>query len=139
MNCNKDILHLQYFIEIILKYSSVTYRELHSQLLDCYDGMQTVLAKMSKKEDCLAYAETYRRKAFAKLREQDEQRPLNPDMMPFLIEQMNKEVTEFNSTVIYYSVLETLLLIWVIKPGFGIVRFYSTKWVNKEMPLEVIH
>lgn len=41
------------------------------------------------------------------------------------MEHIHRVVSEQNATVIFYSLLEHCLLLWVLVPGVGLVRFYS--------------
>ena len=40
---------------------------------------------------------------------------------------MRRIVSEQKATVLYYSLLNNFLLLWVLQPAEGVVRFYSGK------------
>lgn len=43
------------------------------------------------------------------------------------IDKMSRVVSQQNATVLYYQILPSQLLIWVLQPGEGVVRFYNGK------------
>ncbi|KAK7502589.1 hypothetical protein BaRGS_00006164 [Batillaria attramentaria] len=105
-------------------------KEYHTQLSECYDGMLTVLAKLGDKEECLQYAEAHRKRSVTQLPNyhvtcagathyHDMHREV------WGMERMHRVVSQQNSTVIFYSLLEHALLMWVLQPGAGLVRFYT--------------
>lgn len=96
--------------------------ELHVQLKSCYEGIQNVLAKMGKKAECLEYSEAFKKKHSS---QKSEGHIGMFDM--WLFEKMMRVVGQQNATVLYYTVLPSRLLIWVLQPGEGLTRFYSLK------------
>ena len=39
---------------------------------------------------------------------------------------MHRIVSEQSATVLYYTLMDQLLLIWVLQPAVGVARFYTT-------------
>ena len=39
---------------------------------------------------------------------------------------MHRIVSEQSATVLYYSLMDQLLLLWVLQPAIGVARFYTT-------------
>ncbi|XP_059149912.1 tetratricopeptide repeat protein 28-like [Physella acuta] len=107
------------------------------QLGQCYDGMQTVLASMSNKLGCLQYAEAHRKRGLLSVPHfQSNYRASNHSLDScselWETDHLKQIVSQQNGTVLYYSLLDNLLLLWVLSPGEGIIRFYSAKSsVNK--------
>lgn len=108
--------------------------EYHQQLIQCYDGMQCVLTKLGSKDQCLQFAEMYRRRHLT-------QKPgyvasVSPGLTTYNqgsvlevwnIERMNRAVSQQSAHILYYSLINSHVLLWVLAPGQGIVRFYSRK------------
>ncbi|XP_052220078.1 tetratricopeptide repeat protein 28-like [Dreissena polymorpha] len=105
--------------------------EYYMQLQECYDGIQTVHAKLGNKEEALQFAEAYRKRSLTQthnyqasaLTSQSHTAPW--DM--WTVERMGRVVSQQNSTVLYYSLLTDQLLLWVLQPGAGLVRFYARR------------
>ena len=116
--------------------------EYHTQLSECYDGIQTVLARLGNKEECLQYAEAFRKRPLTQthnyqasaMTSQSHTAPW--DM--WTVERMKRVVSQQNSTILYYSLVKTHLLLWVLQPGEGLVRFYSKKAFGDESMIEVV-
>ncbi|XP_067661035.1 tetratricopeptide repeat protein 28-like [Haliotis asinina] len=100
------------------------------QLLECYDGIQSVLSKLGNKEECLQFAEGFRKRTVTQLPSYAS--TLGQTIPSTLalrnlwsVERMNRSVSQQNGTVLYYSLLDSSLLLWVLQPGRGLVRFYT--------------
>ena len=142
----KYFLHLIPFLETKIREhmeeDSHCPDEYHIQLRECYDGIQTVLTKLGNKEECLQFAEAFRKRPLTQthnyqasaLTSQSHTAPWDI----WTVERMNRIVSEQNSTVLYYSLLKTNLLIWLLKPGEGLVRFYSRKAAGEENMIESV-
>lgn len=107
--------------------------EYHEQLRECYDGIQNVLCKMGNKEECLQYAEAYRKRYITQI----QSHPVSfisygPQTDFWAVDRMSRLVNEQNAAVVYYSVLSHRVLSWVFVPGSGLVRFYSGKSADVE-------
>lgn len=107
--------------------------EYHEQLRECYDGIQNVLCKMGNKEECLQYAEAYRKRYITQIKGH----PVSfinygPQTDFWAVDRMSRLVNEQNAAVVYYSVLSHRVLSWVFVPGSGLVRFYSGKSADVE-------
>ncbi|KAL8606426.1 hypothetical protein ACOMHN_060331 [Nucella lapillus] len=111
-------------------------REYWEQLSECYDGMLTVLAKMGVKEEALQYAEAHRKRTITQLPNyhvtcagvthfHDAHREA------WTFERMHRVVSQQSATVIFYSLLEHALLVWVLQPGVGLVRFYTGRYFKE--------
>ena len=116
--------------------------EYHTQLSECYDGIQTVLTKLGNKEECLQYAEAFRKRPLTQTHNyQASAMTSQSHTAPWdiwTVERMNRVVSQQNSTVLYYSLLKTHLLLWVLKPGEGLVRFYSKKAAEGDNMIETV-
>ncbi|XP_048245138.1 tetratricopeptide repeat protein 28-like [Haliotis rufescens] len=109
------------------------------QLLECYDGVQSVLSKLGNKEECLQFAEGYRKRTITQL--PNFTSTLGQTIPSTLalrdvwtVERMNRAVSQQNGTVMYYSLLDSSLLLWVLQPARGLVRFYSGR-AGKDMSM----
>ncbi|CAL1537155.1 unnamed protein product [Lymnaea stagnalis] len=94
--------------------------------------MQTILSAMSNKLGCLQYAEAHRKRSLITLPNfqltcRADNHSLDSSREIWGTDHMKRIVSSQNATVLYYSLLENQLLIWVLAPGEGVVRFYSTK------------
>ncbi|KAK3087168.1 hypothetical protein FSP39_002523 [Pinctada imbricata] len=102
--------------------------EYYNQLEDCYDGMQSVLSKLGNKEECLEIAEAYRKRSLTQI-------PGYPSSFVYHgsqserwnVDRMCRVVDQQNALVLYYSVVGTRALVWIISPGKGLMRFYAGK------------
>lgn len=134
----------KYFVQLIslLEGKIVQHREeatfcpaaYAQQLLECYDGIQSILAQLGNKEECLQYAEAHRKQKIlsnSSLATVDIQCILeyksSPSVDMWSIEKIHHVVSQQNATVLYYSILDNKLLLWVLQPGLGIVRFYASR------------
>ncbi|XP_041369335.1 tetratricopeptide repeat protein 28-like [Gigantopelta aegis] len=137
----QDIEHARKYFEKLIPYFESKLQEhkeedthcpseYEKQLLNCYDGIQMVLGKLGVKDECLQYAEAYRRRCVTQL----------PNFSPtpgqgmaisgmvsdvWTVNRMNRALSQQNATVLYYSLLEKTFLLWVLQPGLGLTRFYS--------------
>ena len=101
--------------------------ELHSQLLECFNGVQNVLAKLGNHRECLVYAEVSRQK-LVNLKSHNKCLPtLHKDSIHESLDKIINIVHQQNATVLYYTLLHNALLLWVLHPGIGIARFYAGK------------
>ncbi|XP_076455182.1 uncharacterized protein LOC143289867 isoform X2 [Babylonia areolata] len=105
-------------------------KEYEDQLSECYDGMLTVLAKMGDKEEALQYAEAHRKRSITQLPNYHVTcagvthfHDVHHEAWTY--ERMHRVVSQQSATVIFYSLLEHALLMWVLQPGAGLVRFYT--------------
>ncbi|XP_060081998.1 tetratricopeptide repeat protein 28-like [Ylistrum balloti] len=108
--------------------------EYHQQLVKCYDGMQCVLAKLGNKDECLQFAEMYRRRHLTQ--QAGYLGSLSSGLTGYshgsvlevwTLDRINRVVSQQSAYILYYSLINSHLLLWVIAPGQGIVRFYSRK------------
>ncbi|KAK6195644.1 hypothetical protein SNE40_001029 [Patella caerulea] len=104
--------------------------EYRQQLKECYDGVVNVLAKMGNKEECLEYAENCRKRCITELPNfstvpgQNVYGSSNSwDMWSF--QKLARTVSGQNATILYYSLLDYNLLLWVLQPADGMTRFYA--------------
>lgn len=117
--------------------------EYYMQLRECYDGIQTVHAKLGNKEECLQFAEAYRKRSLTQTHNyQSSALTSLSHTAPWdiwSIERMGRVVSQQNCTVLYYSLLTEYLLLWVLQPGPGLVRFYSRRAKgNEENMIETV-
>ncbi|KAK7094678.1 tetratricopeptide repeat protein 28-like [Littorina saxatilis] len=105
-------------------------REYYEQLSQCNDGMLTVLAKMGDKEEALQYAEAHRKRTVTQLPNHHVTcagvahfHDVHHEAWTY--DRMHRVVSQQSGTVLFYSLLEHALLLWVIQPGVGLVRFYT--------------
>ncbi|XP_052790745.1 tetratricopeptide repeat protein 28-like isoform X2 [Mya arenaria] len=116
--------------------------EYHTQLQECYDGIQAVHAKLGNKDECLQFAEAYRKRTLTQthnyqstaLTSQSHTAPW--DM--WTVERMGRVVSQQNSPVLYYSLLSQHLLLWVLQPGQGLTRFYCKKAEEPHSMIETV-
>lgn len=129
----KDIEQAREYFEALIPFYETKIREhrdedtycppdYQKQLTECYDGMQCVLSKLGNKNECLQVAEAYRKRYVTQIPGY-----ISHHMGLDTIDHLLRIVNEQNSNVLYYSLLPSRLLIWVLIPGEGIVRFYSGK------------
>ncbi|XP_035685485.1 tetratricopeptide repeat protein 28-like isoform X1 [Branchiostoma floridae] len=105
-----------------------------------YDGMLSSLSKLGNTDQALEYTECHRRQ---NLLWTLNVRPQIPDCSklfedpgslanlvgrfdPLKIQQLFDIVNVTNKTVLYYSVVNDSLLLWVLQPGKGVARFYKS-------------
>ncbi|KAL5012513.1 hypothetical protein ScPMuIL_011064 [Solemya velum] len=124
-------------------------KEYYSQLSECYNGIQTVLSKLGNKEECLQYAEMSRKQSNGDVEEANMLSLANYGLEDSSVvssvaghslwrdvcdlEKVNRIVSQQNATLLYYSVLQDSLLLWVLQPGQGITRFYHGKCADGNM------
>ncbi|XP_077986923.1 uncharacterized protein LOC144441240 [Glandiceps talaboti] len=106
--------------------------ELKTALLNCYDGMQISLCKLEKQDTALEYAEGYRLAKFdeiikKKLNTEDEGIKKSEIAKLPSREELCKVVNRQSATVLYYSMTDAYLLIWVLKPSEGVIRVQVEK------------
>ncbi|KAI8771455.1 tetratricopeptide repeat protein 28 [Biomphalaria glabrata] len=112
------------------------------QLSQCYDGMQTILSAMSNKLACLQYAEAQRKRRVISLPNFQSTCRAGNHSLDLMLEvwgtdHMNRIVSFQNATVLYYSLLDNILLLWVLSPGQGVTRFYSTKGSSQNLTKKI--
>ncbi|GFR63069.1 tetratricopeptide repeat protein 28 [Elysia marginata] len=105
--------------------------EYETQLAQCYDGMQTVLARASNKLGCLQYAEAHRKRSVVALPNfqatcRASNHSLDSSREIWGTDHMHRIVSEQTATVLYYTLMDQLLLLWVLQPAVGVARFYTT-------------
>ncbi|XP_074655351.1 uncharacterized protein LOC141908946 isoform X2 [Tubulanus polymorphus] len=110
------------------------------QLAECYSGIQLVLSKIGTPEETLRYSEAARQQTVITdvgeivnltsslidlntIRSDRDSRFLDS----WSLNRLLRVVDQQSATVIYYTVTGFRLLLWLLQPGRGIVRFYSTK------------
>ena len=104
--------------------------ELYSQLYECFDGIQNVLSKLGNHRECLIYAEASRQKSITLSRSinlmgsNKTLSNLKKGSFQWSLDNILNVVHEQNATVLYYTVLNNALLLWVLQPGVGIAKFY---------------
>ncbi|GFN95683.1 tetratricopeptide repeat protein 28 [Plakobranchus ocellatus] len=118
--------------------------EYETQLVQCYDGMQTVLARSSNKLGCLQYAEAHRKRSVVALPNfqatcRASNHSLDSSREIWGTDHMHRIVSEQSATVLYYSLMDQLLLLWVLQPAVGVARFYTTNTTkDNTFPNQVI-
>ena len=113
--------------------------ELHSQLFECFDGIQTVLAKLGNYRECLVYAEASRQNLMTLKYSNNCLPTFSKGSIQESLDKIINFVHQQNSTVLYYTVLNNALLLWVLQPGIGIARFYAGKnnLADQTMPQQI--
>ncbi|XP_071154491.1 tetratricopeptide repeat protein 28-like isoform X2 [Mytilus edulis] len=142
----KDIEQARQYFESLIPFYETKIKEHHDedtycppdyekQLTECYDGMQCVLSKLGNKNECLQFAEAYRRRYITKMPGY-----VGSQIGPHLdsVEHITRIVNQQNANVLYYSLLPSRLLIWVLLPGQGVVRFYSGRAEEDEGMIEQV-
>ncbi|XP_064648996.1 tetratricopeptide repeat protein 28-like [Lineus longissimus] len=111
--------------------------ELYEELMLCYDGIQSVLSKLGNKEQALEFAESYRR--YRLLHEKSHSAIVGRSVTSshglsesWTVDRIKRVVMQQNATILYYSILHDLLLLWVLQPDKGLVRFYSTRMLPRQ-------
>ena len=107
--------------------------QLESQLQDSYYGMQNVLVKLGKHEECLLFAESQKSNSDIFKREKDVdttglklgRKRLNGSDWNF--EKISRVVSHQKATILYFTLLQSSINVWVLHPSEGLARFYSTK------------
>ena len=113
-------------------------KELHTHLDDCYQGIIYILSKSGYKEEALVYSEALHKKLSSQLITQLPSTKSQSSLSltssgnsglfdAWSIDKITRVISEQNATVLYYTVLPQCLLIWVLQPSHGLVRFYSNK------------
>ena len=103
--------------------------EIHSQLQECYRGIQNILAKLGNKAECLEYSESAK-KSHSVISHDGE--PSHGMSDAWSINKMSHVVTQQSATVLYYTILPSSLLIWVLQPDEGLARFHTSRARNKQ-------
>ena len=142
----KDIEQAQQYFEVLIPFYETKIKEhrdedtycppdYQKQLIECFDGMQCVLSKLGNKNECLQFAEAYRRRYMTQMPGY-----VGTQIGSHLdtIEHLTRIVNQQNANVLYYSLLPSRLLIWVILPGQGVVRFYSGRSEKDEGMIEQV-
>ncbi|XP_067825622.1 tetratricopeptide repeat protein 28-like [Heptranchias perlo] len=115
-------------------------KEISDILLESYDGIQSVLEKLGDRMKTLQYAEAGRRHRFLTCTFMKEEVPhWNKAMdessaaldVPSL-EELYNILDAVSVPVLYYSLVETGLFLWVLKPKEGLVHFHSTNSAESE-------
>ena len=118
--------------------------ELMEQLHRCYLGIQGVMVKLDEKEDCLVFAESFKKKYLCQLMVDSGLIPsgitglLSNHMAAYdmwTFDRIKRVVTQQNATVIFFSVLPKFIITWMIKPGEGLAFFYVKKMPDNETPM----
>ncbi|XP_070531900.1 tetratricopeptide repeat protein 28-like isoform X1 [Ptychodera flava] len=111
--------------------------ELKTALQNCYDGVQIALCKLDQADMALSYAEGYRQQKFEQILKQklstDEEEPRNENetsKMPSQ-EELIKIVNRQKATVLYYSITDAYLLVWVLQPDKGVVKVQVEKAIRE--------
>ncbi len=96
-----------------------------------------LLSRTGNKAECLVYAESHRRKLAVDLyntstfgKDSTNAAPSGNQVgfnFAWNIDKIKHVVSQTNATVLYYSLLEESVLVWILQPGCGIVRFYQNK------------
>lgn len=120
--------------------------ELLEQLENCYLGIIHIYAKSGNRDDALVYSESFRKKQASLLVENSLTRSTSLVSLTSLgntghadtwnIEKLLRVVGDQNSAVVYYTLLPSFLAVWVLLPGEGIARFYTSKQqVSNQEPI----
>ena len=117
--------------------------ELRNQLEECYIGLINILGNTGYKDEALVYSEAFHRRLVTQLLNASawtskSSLNMNSHCRSFdmwSIEKITRIVNEQNSTVLYYTMLPSCLLLWVLRPGHGVVRFYTAKHTHLKVPV----
>ncbi|ESO98992.1 hypothetical protein LOTGIDRAFT_231307 [Lottia gigantea] len=103
--------------------------EYKQQLQQCYDGVINVLAKIGNKEDCLEFAESCRKRCVTQLPNYSSVPGQNVyrTSEKWSCQKLESVVSGQSATVLYYSLLDSNLLLWVLQPAEGLTRFYTRR------------
>ena len=108
--------------------------ELSEQLTECYDGIQLVLSKLGNKDQCLQYAESFRKRSLTQMQNFSTSVAQNSNLVSgsyqrasdmWSADKLCRAVTQANAVVLYYSLLPEHLLLWVLHPAKSNIRFYT--------------
>eukprot|EP00062_Callorhinchus_milii_P014861 gi/632964777/ref/XP_007898562.1/ PREDICTED: tetratricopeptide repeat protein 28-like [Callorhinchus milii] len=113
-------------------------RDVNDILLESFDGIQTTLIKLDDKTKALQYAEYGRKCSFLNhtfLRDEfhlclDESDSETLEFAAELgvpsLEAIYSRLETLPGTVLYYSLVKTGILLWVLRAGQGLVRFHRS-------------
>nr|XP_002732922.1 PREDICTED: tetratricopeptide repeat protein 28-like [Saccoglossus kowalevskii] len=113
--------------------------ELTTRLQMCYDGMQIALCKLDQPDAALEYAESFRKRRLQQILKhklntanvEDSEKQRETISLPSR-DELCKIVNKQKCTVLYYSITDPCLLIWVLKPGEGVVRAQVEKSIGSD-------
>ncbi|XP_067868900.1 tetratricopeptide repeat protein 28-like isoform X2 [Heterodontus francisci] len=108
-------------------------KETNDVLLESYDGIQSVLEKLGDRVKTLQYAEAGRKHRFLTCTFMKWEPPGWCNMMDESsalvipsVEELYSILDALSGLVLYYSLVETGLFVWVLKAKEGLVRFHAT-------------
>ncbi|XP_038637528.1 tetratricopeptide repeat protein 28-like isoform X2 [Scyliorhinus canicula] len=114
-------------------------KETNGVLLESYDGIQSILEKLGDSTKTLQYAEAGRRHRFLTFAFRIEQPPAWSNSMDVSsgsvipsMEELCSILDVISGPVLYYSLVETGLYLWVLKAKEGVVHFHATSSVVSE-------
>ncbi|XP_059850356.1 tetratricopeptide repeat protein 28-like isoform X2 [Hypanus sabinus] len=119
--------------------------EITDVLLESYDGIQAILEKMGDHLKALQYAEAGRRHRFLMYTFMKEEHSAGNSVMdqsllsaiPSL-EELYSIMDATSGSVLYYSLVETGLFVWMLKAKEGLVYFHATNSAVSEAVYEQI-
>ena len=112
--------------------------QLLTQIQDCYNGIQNVLGKIGNGNLCLQYSEAQKRKHITQVLTGQVSAAgastygvSNVALYDaWSVERITRVVSQQNATVLMYQLQTNQILMWLIKPGEGVVRFYAGKGLS---------
>ena len=115
--------------------------ELTNQIDECYNGIQSVVARIGNGPLALQYSESQKKKRLASVTQSLVTSSPTSGLAAshvslvetWAVEKMMRVVNQQNATVVYYQTLCNHVLIWLLKPGVGLERFYTSKfWASDD-------
>ncbi|CAH1788066.1 unnamed protein product [Owenia fusiformis] len=106
-----------------------TAEEVQTQLQLCYEGMQCVQGKEGKKEEALQCAEMSRHHFFNNMAD-------IKGTGSWDFTRLRHIVASQNATVLYFSVTEKMILVWIICPVNGLIRFHSIMSPKRDLTMK---
>ena len=102
------------------------------------------MIKLGEKEDCLMFAESFKKKYLCQL--MVDNRLLSSRMTGLLsnhmaeydmwtFDKIKRVITQQNSMTVFYSLLTHQLIMWVLKPGEGLVYFHVKKLPTNDITM----
>ena len=115
-------------------------QELFTQIDECYNGVQSVLARLGNGPIALQYSEAQKKKRLASITQAVVTSPVTSGlsashvslMDTWTVDKMVRVVNQQNAAVVYYQTLCNYVLIWLLKPGVGLQRFYCSKFFSSD-------
>ncbi|XP_043575668.1 tetratricopeptide repeat protein 28-like [Chiloscyllium plagiosum] len=140
-NAFKEVIAYYCWLSRRLTVEGITLpKETNDILLESYDGIQTILEKLGDRIKIFQYAEAGRRHKFLTYTCMIEELPvwnnvIDESSIPFIpsIEELYSILDLLSGPVLYYSLVDTGLYLWVLKAREGLVHFHATSSVVSEV------